>query len=38
MLQNVERDTDSLPLKYTEDVLHLKPDAYRVWANNIANY
>lgn len=37
-LYSLYSENDSLPSKYTEDGLHLKPEAYTLWSEKIAPY
>lgn len=37
-LYNAYQDNDTLPSIFTRDGLHLKPDAYRIWATTIKQY
>lgn len=37
-LYSLFQDDDSLPLKYTEDGLHINKEAYYIWANFIEKY
>ena len=37
-LYSLYSENDTLPIKYTEDGLHLKPEAYTLWSEKISPY